>query len=260
MSKSSQEALEWLTGGLRSPLRDFSRILTAAIIALVIVYALRMWAIGSGLWLVTFWDLWVLRLVTFWSVWVLVYLGLTWLLIIRSSAQQTRRWALDQRVPPRPHLSVLRSVILRVLRELFLVSRTSSLFFIVVVSLVGLALATSLVPDLRDLETMRGVALAFMSALGVIAGWGVLHTSYGLHYAYLYYRSEESAGGLVFPGEQSPDQLDFAYFAFTIGTSFAVSDVNVTDRAIRRAVLGHQILSFFYNTTILALAIDLITG
>jgi uncharacterized membrane protein len=115
-------------------------------------------------------------------------------------------------------------------------------------------------PDLRDLETMRGLTLAFMAALGVIAGWGVLHTSYGLHYAYLYYRSEESAGGLVFPGEQSPDQLDFAYFAFTIGTSFAVSDVDVTDRAIRRAVLGHQILSFFYNTTILALAVDLITG
>ncbi|MBV9452870.1 MAG: DUF1345 domain-containing protein [Rubrobacter sp.] len=259
MSKFAR-ALEWLTGGVRSPLRDFSRILTAAFIALVIVYALRLWAIASGLWLVTPWDLWILRLAAFWSVWALLYLGLTWLLIIRSSAQQTREWALDQRVPPRPHISVLRSVILRVLRILFLASRTSSLFFIVLVSLSGLALAISLVPDLRDLETMRGVSLAFMAALGVISAWGVLHTSYGLHYAYLYYRSEESAGGLAFPGEQSPDQLDFAYFAFTIGTSFAVSDVDVTDRAIRRAVLGHQILSFFYNTTILALAIDLITG
>jgi uncharacterized membrane protein len=221
---------------------------------------LRLWAIGYGLWLATFWDLWVLRLVTYWSVWVFVYLGLTWLLIFRSSAQQTRQWALDQREPPRPHLSVLRSVILRVLRELFLVSRTSSLFFIVLVSLLGLALAISLVPDLRDLETTQGVILTFMAAFGVISAWEVLHTSYGLHYAYLYYRSEESAGGLVFPSEQNTDQLDFAYFAFTIGTSFAVSDIDVTDRAIRRAVLGHQILSFFYNTTILALAIDLITG
>jgi uncharacterized membrane protein len=107
---------------------------------------------------------------------------------------------------------------------------------------------------------MRGVFLAFMAAIGVISAWGMLHTSYALHYAYLYYRSEESAGGLDFPNEQSPDQLDFAYFAFTIGTSVAVSDVDVTDRAIRRAVLGHQILSFFYNITILALAIDLVTG
>jgi uncharacterized membrane protein len=107
---------------------------------------------------------------------------------------------------------------------------------------------------------MRGVTLTFMAALGVISAWGMLHTSYALHYAYLYYRAEESAGGLAFPGEQSPDQQDFAYFAFTIGTSFAVSDVDVTDRAMRRAVLGHQILSFFYNATILALAINLITG
>jgi uncharacterized membrane protein len=54
--------------------------------------------------------------------------------------------------------------------------------------------------------------------------------------------------------------MDFAYFAFTIGTSFAVSDVDVTSRAIRRAVLGHQILSFFFNTSILALAINLVIG
>ena len=251
--------LEWLRGQV-SPQRDFWRVLTAAVIALIVVYALRLKAIGSGLGLVTFWDLWVLRFVTFWDVWALVYSGLTWLLIVRSSAQQTRQWAIDQRIPPRPHLSMLRSVILRILQALFLVSRTSSLFFIVFVSLVGLVLAISLVPDIRDLETLRGISLAFMSALGVISAWGVLHTSYALHYAYLYYRSEESAGGLAFPSDQSPDQLDFAYFAFTIGTSFAVSDVNVTERAIRRAVLGHQILSFFYNTSVLALVINLVTG
>ena len=253
-------ALEWVTGQLRSPLTDFWRILTAGLLAIIVVYALRLWAIGSGLWVLTFWDIWVLRLVTFWDAWALIYLGLTWVLITRSSAQQTRRWALDQRIPPRLHISILRSVIVRVLRAVFLVSRTSSLFFIVLVSLVGLALAISLVPDVRDLESIRGAALAFLAALGVVSAWGVLHTSYALHYAYLYYRSEESAGGLVFPGEQSPDQFDFAYFAFTVGTSFAVSDVEVTDRAIRRSVLGHQILSFFFNTSILALVINLVIG
>jgi hypothetical protein len=216
---------------------------------------------GFGLGLVTFWDIWALRLITFWDVWAITYLGLTWwLLIIRSSAQQTCQWALDQRIPPRPHLSILRSVILRVLQALFLVSRTSSLFFIVFVSLVSLVLAISLAPDVRDLETTRGASLAFMAALGVISAWGVLHTSYALHYAYLYYRSEEWAGGLAFPGEQSPNQLDFAYFAFTVGTSFAVSDVDVTDPAIRQAVLGHQILAFFYNTSILATVVTMVTG
>jgi uncharacterized membrane protein len=210
--------------------------------------------------LVTSWDIWALRLLTFWVVWAITYLGLTWFLISRSSAQQTRRWALDQRTPPRPHISILRSVILRILRAVFLVSRTSSLFFIVFVSLVSLVLAISLAPDVRDLETTRGIALASMAALGVVSAWGVLNTSYALHYAYLYYRSEESPGGLAFPGEQSPTQRDFAYFAFTIGTSVAVSDVDVTEDAMRRAVLGHQILLFYYNTSILATAISIATG
>jgi uncharacterized membrane protein len=258
VSKSARVS-EWLRGRV-SPQRDFLRVLTAALIALIVVYVLRSWAIGYGLGLVSSGDIWVLRLVTFWDIWALAYLGLTWLLIMRSSAQQTRQWALEQRIPPHPHLSILRSVILRVLRALFLVSRTSSLFFIVFVSLVSMALAIRLVPAISDLETTGGLSVAVMAALGVISAWGVLHSSFALHYAYQYYRSEESAGGLDFPSEQDPDQLDFAYFAFTIAVSFAVSDVNVTDRTIRRAVLGHQILSFFFNTSILALVINLFTG
>ncbi|HZB84289.1 MAG TPA: DUF1345 domain-containing protein [Rubrobacteraceae bacterium] len=247
MSKSArvlERLIRWA-----SSLKDLRRVLTAALIALIVVYVLQPWGGDVELELVTLWDAWAVS-----------YLGLTGLLIIRSSIQQTRQWALDERIPPRPHLSLLRSVILRVLQVLFLASRTSSLFFIVLVSLVGLVLAISLSPHVRDLETARGVSVVVLDALGVVSAWGVLHISYALHYAYLYYRSEESAGGLAFPGEQSPKQLDFAYFAFTIGTSFAVSDVAVTDPAIRQAVLGHQILSFFYNTSILALVINLVTG
>jgi uncharacterized membrane protein len=249
VSKSAR-VLERLIGWASS-LKDLRRVLTAALIALIVVYVLQPWGGDVELELVTLWDAWAVS-----------YLGLTGLLIIRSSIQQTRQWALDERIPPRPHLSLLRSVILRVLQVLFLASRTSSLFFIVLVSLVGLVLAISLSPHVRDLdlETARGVSVVVLDALGVVSAWGVLHISYALHYAYLYYRSEESAGGLAFPGEQSPKQLDFAYFAFTIGTSFAVSDVAVTDPAIRQAVLGHQILSFFYNTSILALVINLVTG
>jgi uncharacterized membrane protein len=150
--------------------------------------------------------------------------------------------------------------VLRVLRALLLVSRTSSLFFIVFVSVVSMALAIGLVPAIRDLDTTGGLLVAVMAALGVISAWGVLHTSFTLHYAYLYYRSEGSAGGLAFPNEKSPDQLDFAYFAFTIAVSFAASDVDVTDRTIRRTVLGHQVLSFFFNASILALVINLFTS
>jgi uncharacterized membrane protein len=241
-------------------LTDFGRILTATLAALFVVLALRPWAMGFGLGLETRWDVWAFRLMSYWVVWALTYLGLTWFLIFRSSAQQTRQWALGQRNPPRPHLSILRSVVLRISRAMFLATRTSSLFFIVFVSLVSLVLAISLGPEVRDLETVRGVSLAIMAALGVLSAWGILHSSYALHYAYMYYRSEESPGGLDFPGEKSPKQRDFAYFALTVGTSFAVSDVDVTDDAMRQAVLGHQILSFFYNTLILATVVTMATG
>jgi uncharacterized membrane protein len=240
-------------------LTDFGRILTATLAALIVVIALRPWAMGFALGLATRWDIWAFRLMSYWVVWAITYLGLTWFLIYRSSAQQTRQWALGQRNPPRPHLSILRSVVLRISRAMFLATRTSSLFFIVFVSLVSLVLAISLGPEVRDLETVRGVSLAVMAALGVLSAWGILHSSYALHYAYLYYRSEESPGGLDFPGEKNPKQRDFAYFALTVGTSFAVSDVNVTDDGMRQAVLGHQILSFFYNTLILATVVTMAT-
>jgi uncharacterized membrane protein len=193
----------------------------------------------------------------YWDVWAATYLGLTWFLILRSSPEQTRRWASKQRTVPRSGLSLLRSGLLRVLQILFLVGRTSSLFFIILISLVGLSAAISVLPQVRDLQTAQGVFAAVLNTLGVVAAWAVLHTSYALYYASRYYRSEKSPGGLAFPGNQNLRQLDFAYFAFTIGTSFAVSDVEVTDSKMRRGVLGHQILSFFYNTAILTLVINI---
>ena len=82
----------------------------------------------------------------YWDVWAATYLGLTWFLILRSSPEQTRRWASKQRTVPRSGLSLLRSGLLRVLQILFLVGRTSSLFFIILISLVGLSAAISVLP------------------------------------------------------------------------------------------------------------------
>jgi uncharacterized membrane protein len=94
----------------------------------------------------------------------------------------------------------------------------------------------------------------------VVAAWAVLNTAYALYYAHMYYGDEEQhPGGLEFPGDKEPGQLDFAYFSFTVGTSFAASDVKVTSRASRRVVLGHTILSFLYNTVLIAVVINVIT-
>jgi uncharacterized membrane protein len=113
----------------------------------------------------------------------------------------------------------------------------------------------------RSIEPERSSTLICLSLLAVVLAWSLTHTSYTLRYAHLYYRDDnEGEGGLTFPGDRKPDDFDFAYFAFTIGMCFQVSDVVVTSPQIRRAVLFHALISFAYNTVILALALNLLFG
>ena len=86
-------------------------------------------------------------------------------------------------------------------------------------------------------------------------GWATIHVLAAFRYAHLYYRSTP-AKGMAFPGKEAPDALDFLYASFTIGMAAQVSDVAVTTRPMRLAVLVHGVASFFYNTCILALAIN----
>ena len=85
-------------------------------------------------------------------------------------------------------------------------------------------------------------------------GWATVHVLAAFHYANLHYRGAEP--GLVFPGKGEPDAWDFLYASFTIGMTAQVSDVQVQMRSLRRAVLVHGVASFFYNTCILALAVN----
>ncbi len=88
-------------------------------------------------------------------------------------------------------------------------------------------------------------------------GWALLHGLMGFRYAHLYYKPNPDAG-LDFPGlkKAGPGVVDFLYFSFTIGMTAQVSDVQVTTPQMRQTVLLHSILSFFYNTVILALAVN----
>jgi uncharacterized membrane protein len=98
----------------------------------------------------------------------------------------------------------------------------------------------------------------------VIAGWFLIHTTFLFRYAHMYYRDldrdDEIDGGLTFPGDQPPDFFDFAYFAFVVGMTFQVSDVQITARSIRRLVLVHGLVSFGYSTAILALVVNIVSG
>jgi len=106
----------------------------------------------------------------------------------------------------------------------------------------------------------RSEALLAALCIGTVAlSWSLTHTAFTLHYAHLYYREDdEGIGGVEFPGGAMPTYMDFAYFAFTVGMCFQVSDVQITSHQIRRAVLLHATMSFLYNTAILAFVLNLV--
>jgi uncharacterized membrane protein len=104
-----------------------------------------------------------------------------------------------------------------------------------------------------------------LSVITIVGSWLLVHTMFALQYAYNYYQSSEShqdglAGGLDFPDDREPDYWDFLYFSFVIGMTSQVSDIQTTSRFMRRLALIHGILSFFFNTTILAMTINIIAA
>jgi uncharacterized membrane protein len=99
-----------------------------------------------------------------------------------------------------------------------------------------------------------------LAAIGVPMGWCVLHTVMAFHYASLHYFDDPECkgdeGDLEFPGGGDPGVWDFLYFSFVIGMTAQVSDVQVTTMPMRRAVMLHGMLSFFFNTVLIAMAVN----
>lgn len=95
----------------------------------------------------------------------------------------------------------------------------------------------------------------------VTLAWMVLHLSFTFRYAHLYYGDENEkyvshSHGLDFPGEENPDYFDFAYYSFTIGMTFQVSDVVIKSKGLRRLTLAHSLVAFFFNTILIAITIN----
>jgi uncharacterized membrane protein len=92
-----------------------------------------------------------------------------------------------------------------------------------------------------------------------------MNTIFALHYAHFFYGDSDDptgaeARGLAFPGHAEPDYWDFLYFAFVIGMTFQVSDVQIEDHRLRRIALAHGVLAFFFNVVVLALTINIIAS
>ena len=177
---------------------------------------------------------WAFRLVAGWDAGLLVLLGLAWNIILRYGPEATRRRA----AAVDPGATVVRAVVL--------VSSTACLFA-----------ATAVVRYAKTLAPQASEVLVVLSLLAVALAWMAVHTAFTFRYAHLYYRDGE-AGGLRFPEDAAPADIDFAYYAFTVGMCFGATDVFLTETRFRRATLGHALLSFFFNTGILAMTLNLI--
>lgn len=173
-----------------------------------------------------------------WNVGGLVLLGLAWVTITRSVAEETqRRAAADD--PGRTLVYVL----------------------VLLTSAVSLLAATPLVRGAHTLPPDESRVLVTLCLATVALSWALTHTAFTLRYAHLYYREDsEGVGGVEFAGGARPCYFDFAYFAFTVGMCFQVSDVSVSSGQIRRTVLLHAVLSFVYNSAILAFVLNLAFG
>ncbi|MCA6108831.1 DUF1345 domain-containing protein [Bradyrhizobium cenepequi] len=173
----------------------------------------------------------VTRLLIGWDIFVALYLALALTMMSKCSIAYIRRNAILQ---------------------------DDGRFLILLVTALG-AFA-SLAAIIFELGASKNSPEALTLAIVTIAlSWALIHTAFSLHYAHEYYRGKE-AGGLQFPSGKDhveADYWDFVYFSFVIGMTAQVSDVGITDRIIRRTATVHGIISFVFNTALLALMVNI---
>lgn len=111
----------------------------------------------------------------------------------------------------------------------------------------------------KDMNGLLKVLHIGLTALTIVSAWAFTHLMFGLHYAHDYYEAldRQQPPGLDFPGTDDPTYGDFLYCAFIIGTSGQTADVEFTSKAMRRVGGVHSVFAFFFNTTLLALTINI---
>lgn len=143
--------------------------------------------------------------------------------------------------------------------------KRSIIFIIILISTFASVLAVILLIVTKK-EGSSGVSWRLpIAVLGMLLSWFLIHTVFTLRYAHIYYGDHKNkpnthAGGLEFPGAEKPEYLDFAYYSFVLGMTFQVSDVQITSKRLRNLALLHGLISFSFNTIMIALTINLIAG
>lgn len=135
------------------------------------------------------------------------------------------------------------------------------IFLVVIIVLAIIAVCSvGIITVLNARHGPAGLTLALAVACAPL-GWLTLHTIAAFHYANLFYApDEQSAKGLLFPDSERPGIWDFLYYSFVVGMTAQVSDVQVVKTKMRRATLGHSLVSFFFNTAIIAMAVNAVVA
>lgn len=131
-----------------------------------------------------------------------------------------------------------------------------------IASFAAIAMQLGDVKDAHGWEKAIGLGLTFLT---VFNSWTLLHLSFGFHYAHEYYTEEEqepfqppqARGGLHFPNTENPQYLDFMYYSFVIGVAMQTADVETCSSTMRAITLLHGVIAFFFNTTIIALMVNI---
>ena len=144
--------------------------------------------------------------------------------------------------------------------------RVAILVFMLLAVAASLAAIFFLIQKAADADVRPSRAQVALAVFTIVCSWFLTHVMFALHFAHRFYRDDpatpesDATGGLNFPGEERPHYWDFIYFAFVIGMTAQVSDVQVTSRPMRHLVLWHSILSFAFYTIILALSINIVAS
>jgi uncharacterized membrane protein len=140
-------------------------------------------------------------------------------------------------------------------------SRTRSTdLWLLAAAVASLAVVVVALVQSSSQRSATATASVILSVLSVALSWALVNTVYAFKYARLYYLGEPDTGGIDFKQDADPTYSDFAYLAFTVGMSFAVSETEPTTTRTRRVALGHALISYMFGTGVLAVAINLVTN
>jgi uncharacterized membrane protein len=173
------------------------------------------------------------RIIVGWDAGVALYLALVYLVMAHGSIAEIRRRAA--------------------------INDEGAIALLVLTAAAALA---SLVAVLAELGHSPGPYQIALSIATILLSWTFMHTMFALHYIHEFYGqgADERLGGLVFPGSEDPDYWDFLYYSLVVAMTAQVSDIQITSKTIRRLTTLHGAISFFFNATVLALTVNIVSS